>query len=188
MSGGWPSQAGKRAGWRGPEPLFLRATTRPAVFRPLFFRRGCLEGLGVANPLLKKRPQAPSFNQSRRAYQPQRSAGHSPAPRPEKGQPRERQHSAPSSAKSGIDCPRRGVPNLLARRIEARRAETRNPRVRDPRGSAGKSLVGEAGRACRMTSLCTRIEVRYLTHASRSKIVRHAFTGWTNCDARCDPS
>ena len=41
-----------------------------------------------------------------------------------KGHPQERQHSAPSSAKSGTECPRRGVPNPLARGIKARRAET----------------------------------------------------------------
>jgi hypothetical protein len=40
MSGGWPSQAEKRAGWCGPEPLFLGATTRRAVFPPLILHGG----------------------------------------------------------------------------------------------------------------------------------------------------
>jgi hypothetical protein len=50
ISGGWPSQAGKRAGWCGPEPLFLGATTRPAVFRPHSSWGLGLDGLGAASP------------------------------------------------------------------------------------------------------------------------------------------
>ena len=47
MSGGWPSQAGKRAGWCGPEPFFLGRLHGP----PFSAREaGCLDGLGAAGP------------------------------------------------------------------------------------------------------------------------------------------
>jgi hypothetical protein len=41
-----------------------------------------------------------------------------------KGHPPERQHGAPSSAKSGTECPRRGAQYDLRHGMEARRAET----------------------------------------------------------------
>jgi hypothetical protein len=85
MSGGWPSQAGKRAGWCGPEPFFLGATTRPAVFRPT----GCLDGLRAAGPSLKKTAAGPNLEQRKSAGGCNRCGSRS-----ERDAPEERQHSA----------------------------------------------------------------------------------------------
>jgi hypothetical protein len=49
--------------------------------------------------------------------------------------PQERQHSAPSSAKSGTECLRRGAPNPLARRIVTEGRDPASRLFQDLRGS-----------------------------------------------------
>ena len=76
MSGGWPSQAGKRAGWCGPEPFFLGRLHGPPFYAPIL-HGGCLDGLGAAGPDFKRKKSAAGCHSiSREGWKPE-------GPRPE---------------------------------------------------------------------------------------------------------
>ncbi len=90
---------------------------------PFFARRVALTAWGAAPDIEKW------------AHQPKRSEGHSPAPRPLKGQPQERQHSAAAGGDAGPTVPGEGY-IILARAIV-----TKWPRPAIP--LAGSSGLGE---------------------------------------------
>jgi hypothetical protein len=106
-----------------------------------------LDGQGVADPQIQN---------SKWAYQPEQSAGHSPAPRPVKGQPQERQHSAAPTSTAGRDAgptaPGERLEIFLRERSSPERAETRHPALGICGGlvsAASRARSGKAGCAIR---------------------------------------
>jgi hypothetical protein len=134
MSGGWAVPGGKTSeAWCGPE----RSDYTARRFPP----KGLgLDGQGVADPAFQKSSQPKAVSWKRKQRRMGGSAAETirqPGDRL-KGQPQEREHSDLSLTRNpgvrcalalstqvsdrarGIDCPRRGVPNPLARRIVTR--------------------------------------------------------------------
>ena len=66
MIGGWPSQAGKRAGWCGPETERSEGDYTARVFSPHSSWGLGLDGLGAAGPDLKQTKSADALRRARR--------------------------------------------------------------------------------------------------------------------------